>query len=76
MLTTNETCYSWYCLLINHNIIFFLLHFLVECAHLKVGTSFLKPNPYVELSVDDKATRKTEVVKCTYQPKWNEVFTV
>nr|CAD7399900.1 unnamed protein product [Timema poppensis] len=47
----------------------------VECAHLR-GGSFLKPNPYVELSVDDKSPRKTEVVKCTYQPKWNEEFTV
>nr|CAD7571326.1 unnamed protein product [Timema californicum] len=49
--------------------------FSVECAHLR-GGSFLKPNPYVELSVDDKSPRKTEVVKCTYQPKWNEEFTV
>lgn len=48
----------------------------VECAHLRVGTSFLKPNPYVEISVDDKSPRKTEIVKCTYQPKWNEEFTL
>ncbi|KAL1124232.1 hypothetical protein AAG570_002002, partial [Ranatra chinensis] len=49
---------------------------LVECAHLRIGSGFLKPNPYIELSVDDKNPRKTEVVKCTYQPKWNEQFTV
>jgi hypothetical protein len=41
-----------------------------------VGGSIFKPNPYVELSVDEKNPRKTEVVKCTYQPKWNEEFTV
>lgn len=36
----------------------------------------MKPNPYVELSIDDKSPRKTEIVKNTYQPKWNEEFTV
>jgi len=55
---------------------FHQLSVTIECAHLRVGGSFLKPNPYVELSVDDKTPRKTEVVKCTYQPKWNEEFTV
>ncbi|XP_066994660.1 E3 ubiquitin-protein ligase Su(dx) isoform X1 [Anabrus simplex] len=55
---------------------FYQLSVTIECAHLRSGGSFLKPNPYVELSVDDKAPRKTEVVKCTYQPKWNEEFTV
>lgn len=48
---------------------------VVECAHLRGGSSFsLKPNPYVELSVDNQHPNKTEVVKCTYQPKWNEDF--
>lgn len=50
--------------------------FVVECAHLRGNSSFLKPNPYVELSIDDKNPRKTEIVKNTYQPKWNEEFTV
>jgi len=54
---------------------FYQLSVTIECAHLR-GGSFLKPNPYVELLVDDKTPRKTEVVKCTYQPKWNEEFTV
>uniref|UniRef100_A0A1B6CDN2 E3 ubiquitin-protein ligase n=2 Tax=Clastoptera arizonana TaxID=38151 RepID=A0A1B6CDN2_9HEMI len=48
----------------------------IECAHLRSIGSFLKPNPYIELSVDDQNRRRTEVVKCTYQPKWNEEFTV
>lgn len=48
----------------------------MECAHLRGSSSFLKPNPYVELSIDDKSPRRTEFVKNTYQPKWNEEFTV
>lgn len=40
------------------------------------SSSFLKPNPYIEFSVDDKSPRKTEVSKSTLQPKWNEEFTV
>lgn len=41
-----------------------------------LNPSFLKPNPYVEFSVDDKSPRKTEVAKSTYTPKWNEEFTI
>ncbi len=49
----------------------------VECAHLKnIATFLLKPNPYVELFLDSKLVKKTDVVKCTYQPKWNEKFTM
>lgn len=48
----------------------------MECAHLRGSSSFLKPNPYVELSIDDKCPRKTEIVKNTYQPKWNEEIEV
>ncbi|KAG5321500.1 SUDX ligase, partial [Acromyrmex heyeri] len=47
----------------------------VEAAILRSST-FLKPNPYIEFSVDDKSPRKTEVSKSTYQPKWNEEFTI
>ncbi|XP_078607759.1 NEDD4-like E3 ubiquitin-protein ligase WWP2 isoform X1 [Branchiostoma floridae x Branchiostoma japonicum] len=35
-----------------------------------------KPDPYVELSVDGQPPRKTEVVKKTLTPTWNEHFTV
>ncbi|GLH02563.1 E3 ubiquitin-protein ligase Nedd-4 [Gryllus bimaculatus] len=55
---------------------FHQLSVTVECAHLRTSGSLFKPNPYVELAIDDKAPRRTEVVKCTYQPKWNEEFTV
>lgn len=47
--------------------------FAVECAHLR-NSSFLKPSPYVELVVDGQNPRKTETVKNTSQPKWNERF--
>lgn len=37
----------------------------------------MKPNPYVELTVNDnRSTRKTEFLRNTYSPKWNEDFTV
>jgi NEDD4-like E3 ubiquitin-protein ligase WWP1 len=48
---------------------------LVEHASLR-SHSFLKPNPYVELSIDANPARKTEIQKNTYLPKWNDSFTV
>ncbi|XP_076281171.1 suppressor of deltex [Lasioglossum baleicum] len=54
---------------------FHQLSITIEGAILKSST-FLKPNPYIEFSVDDKSPRKTEVSKSTYQPKWNEEFTI
>ncbi|KAH0955911.1 hypothetical protein HN011_007261 [Eciton burchellii] len=54
---------------------FYQLSITIEAAILKSST-FLKPNPYIEFSVDDKSPRKTEVSKSTYQPKWNEEFTI
>ncbi|XP_015108963.1 E3 ubiquitin-protein ligase Su(dx) [Diachasma alloeum] len=54
---------------------FHQLSVTIEAAILR-SSSFLKPNPYVEFSVDDKSPRKTEVSKATYQPKWNEEFTI
>lgn len=47
----------------------------MENASLR-NNSFLKPNPYVELLIDNKSKRKTDFVKNTYLPKWNEEFTV
>ncbi|XP_039278616.1 E3 ubiquitin-protein ligase Su(dx) isoform X2 [Nilaparvata lugens] len=55
---------------------FYQLSVTIECAHLKHSGSIWKPNPYVELLVDDSNPRKTEVLKCTYIPKWKEEFTV
>lgn len=54
---------------------FFCILVLVEEASLR-NNGFLKPNPYVELVIDNKSKRKTDVVKNTYLPKWNEEFTV
>lgn len=47
----------------------------MECAHLR-STNLIKPTPYVEITVDDKTPLKTETVKTTTQPKWNETFTL
>ncbi|CAH0557490.1 unnamed protein product [Brassicogethes aeneus] len=54
---------------------FYQLSITVECAHLRLN-SFLKPNPYVEITVDEQTPRKTDIVKNTTQPKWNETFTL
>lgn len=47
----------------------------MECAHLRNHT-FLKPSPYVEIIVDDIPPRRTEIIKNSPHPKWNESFTV
>ncbi|KAH8298071.1 hypothetical protein KR018_006089 [Drosophila ironensis] len=47
----------------------------IEEASLR-NNGFLKPNPYVELLIDSKSKRKTDLVKNSYLPKWNEEFTV
>ncbi len=38
--------------------------------------ALLKPNPYVEVVVDGKPPRRTDTVKATYAPKWNESMTL
>ncbi|XP_067624838.1 E3 ubiquitin-protein ligase Su(dx) [Eurosta solidaginis] len=60
---------------IGHNQGYHQLSVTIEEASLR-NNGFLKPNPYVELIIDNKSKRKTEVVKNTYLPKWNEEFTV
>lgn len=50
--------------------------FSVESAHLKNNGGLIRPHPYVEINVDDYKRHKTEVLKNTYQPKWNEELTV
>lgn len=58
------------------------LSLMVECARLIHGGSgsrplpLLKPNPYVEVIVDGKPPRRTEVMKATYAPKWSEQLQV
>ena len=51
------------------------LKFPVEHATLR-NNGFLKPNAYIELSVDAKNTRRTVFQKSTYMPKFDEEFTV
>ncbi|XP_053677480.1 E3 ubiquitin-protein ligase Su(dx)-like [Anopheles nili] len=38
------------------------------------SNGFLKPNPYVEFSIDGKSARKTDFIKNTNTPKWNDRF--
>lgn len=52
-----------------------IFRFSVEHASIR-NNGIFKPNPYVELLVDNSSPRKTETVKHTYQPTWNESFTI
>eukprot|EP00057_Strongylocentrotus_purpuratus_P028118 XP_011682592.1 PREDICTED: E3 ubiquitin-protein ligase Su(dx) [Strongylocentrotus purpuratus] len=55
------------------------LHVTIQSANLKdTNSSFFsgKGDPYVEMVVDSQPPRKTEVVKKTWNPKWDEHFTV
>lgn len=54
---------------------FYQLSVTIDKATIFVNTLF-KPNPYVELSIDDTSRRKTEYSKGTNVPKWTEEFTV
>ncbi|KAL7740604.1 hypothetical protein ACLKA6_009488 [Drosophila palustris] len=54
---------------------YYQLSVTIEEASLR-NNGFLKPNPYVELLIDNKSKRKTDHVKNSYLPKWNEEFTV
>ncbi|XP_064535524.1 E3 ubiquitin-protein ligase Su(dx) [Drosophila montana] len=59
----------------NSNQGYYQLSVTIEEASLR-NNGFLKPNPYVELLIDSKSKRKTDLVKNSYLPKWNEEFTV
>ncbi|XP_060807947.1 E3 ubiquitin-protein ligase Su(dx) [Amyelois transitella] len=51
------------------------LSLTVESASIR-NSGIFKPNPYLQVVVDDKASKKTEVIKNTCHPKWKEEFTV
>ncbi|XP_039764589.1 E3 ubiquitin-protein ligase Su(dx) [Pararge aegeria] len=51
------------------------LSLTVESASIR-NSGFLKPNPYLQVLIDDKISRRTEVLKNTLHPKWKEDFTV
>jgi hypothetical protein len=55
---------------------FFQLSLTIDCGRINASTGLLKPNPYVEVTVDGKPPKKTETVKSTYQPRWAESITV
>uniref|UniRef100_A0A2M4BBW2 HECT-type E3 ubiquitin transferase n=1 Tax=Anopheles marajoara TaxID=58244 RepID=A0A2M4BBW2_9DIPT len=53
-----------------------LHHLILIIEHATFRSNgFLKPNPYVEFSIDGKSPRKTDIIKNTNTPKWNERFT-
>ncbi|XP_045458973.1 E3 ubiquitin-protein ligase Su(dx) [Melitaea cinxia] len=51
------------------------LSLTVESASIR-NSGLFKPNPYLQLIIDDNISRRTEVLKNTLQPKWKEEFTV
>ncbi|XP_030021451.1 E3 ubiquitin-protein ligase Su(dx) [Manduca sexta] len=51
------------------------LSLTVESANIK-NSGIFKPNPYLQVIIDDKISRKTEVIRNTLHPKWKEDLTV
>ncbi|XP_072936483.1 E3 ubiquitin-protein ligase Su(dx) [Epargyreus clarus] len=51
------------------------LSLTVESASIR-NSGLFKPNPYLQVTIDDKVSRRTEVIKNTLHPKWKEDFTV
>ncbi|KAJ8726296.1 hypothetical protein PYW07_000994 [Mythimna separata] len=51
------------------------LSLTVESANIK-NSGLFKPNPYLQVIIDDKISRRTEVIKSTLHPKWKEDLTV
>lgn len=47
----------------------------MESASIR-NSGLFKPNPYLQLVIDDNISRRTEVIKNTLHPKWKEDFTV
>ncbi|XP_041970110.1 E3 ubiquitin-protein ligase Su(dx) isoform X2 [Aricia agestis] len=51
------------------------LSLTVESANIR-NSGLFKPNPYLQVLIDEKMSRRTEVIKNTLHPKWKEDFTV
>ena len=56
-------------------IIYYTSIITVESANIR-NSGLFKPNPYLQVIVDDKIYRRTEVLKNTLHPKWKEEFTI
>lgn len=54
---------------------YYQLSLTVEAASIR-NAGLFKPNPYVQLLIDDKHSKRTEVAKNTLHPKWKEELTV
>lgn len=48
----------------------------MDHAILRNNNAFLKPNPYVEILVNGKSVRKTDTLKNTNQPRWDQELTI
>lgn len=55
--------------------LFLVLNFSVSKAVLQ-SSSILKPNSFVEIAVDGKNPKRTDVVKSCYEPNFGEKFTL
>ncbi|CAB3231123.1 unnamed protein product [Arctia plantaginis] len=51
------------------------LSLTVESANIK-NSGLFKPNPYLQVVIDDKLSRRTDYIKNTLHPKWKEDLTV
>ncbi|CAG5021711.1 unnamed protein product [Parnassius apollo] len=51
------------------------LSLTVDSATIR-NSGLFKPNPYLQVVIDGKILRKTEVIKNTLHPKWREEFTL
>ncbi|XP_075992204.1 WW domain containing E3 ubiquitin protein ligase suppressor of deltex isoform X2 [Anticarsia gemmatalis] len=51
------------------------LSLTVESASIK-NSGLFKPNPYLQVVIDDKLSRRTDYIKNTLHPKWKEDLTV
>ncbi|CAK9298000.1 unnamed protein product [Gordionus sp. m RMFG-2023] len=45
-------------------------------AKLNVTSSIFKADPYVEVNADDKSVRKTSIIRKSWEPAWNETFSI
>lgn len=48
----------------------------MDHAILRNNNAFLKPNPYVEILVNGKSVRKTDTLKNTNHPRWEQELTI
>lgn len=68
--TAIDHCFHLNCLINNISISSSVDHAVLR------NNGFLKPNPYVEILVDGKSVRKTDTLKNTNHPRWDQELTI